>query len=298
VSTGLVPAPFDADRISELDHHIVSFLQGTAPRSFDVIGAGELTCVIGWRGFAFKLLPPVDDLRRVEAYGALLDEYLIALRAAGVPIVDTSFAVATTDRGSAGYIIQPRLPGEQLLSVVCQRSDVQTCVGYFERLLDHVDACVTAGIGIDPQLSNWMLIDGTPQLVDVTTPMLRDAQGRDRLDAEFFIALLPRVLQSVARRFLLADLLDKNFDHRKIVLDLIGNMANYGLSHLTEPFVEVANARLAQPLSVADVRSYRKEDKATWWLLRRAFAAEQVWRRLTRAPVRHLVPAYLDTVKG
>ena len=87
-------------------------------------------------------------------------------------------------------------------------------------------------------------------------------------------------------------------DYVRQMLDLIGNMANYGLCHLTEPFVEASNARLAQPLSVAEVRSYRKEDKATWWLLRRAFAAEQVWRRLTRAPVRHLVPAYLDTVNG
>lgn len=298
MSKGLVPAPFDADRISELDQQIVAFLKGSVPRSFDIVGAGELTCVIGWHGFAFKLLPPVDDVRRVEAYGALLDEYLIALRAAGVPVVATSFAVATTERGSAGYIIQPRLPGEQLLSAVCRVSDVDVCVAYFKALLDHVDACVAAGIGIDPQLSNWMLVDGMPQLVDVTTPMLRDAEGRDRLDAEFFIALLPKALQAVARRFLLADLLDKNFDHRKIILDLIGNMANYGLAHLTAPFVETANARLAQPLSVAEVRGYRKEDKATWWLLRRAFAAEQVWRRLTRAPVRHLVPAYLDTLKG
>jgi len=304
---GLTPNPLGPERMAELDRNIAEYLGGQAEPTFDLVGAGELTCVISWQGFAFKLLPPVADAARVERYAALLDEYLVALRAAGVPVVDTSFATVVSQRGAAGYIVQPLFAGEQLLSAVCARSDESTALTFFERLLDHVDACVEAGIGIDPQLTNWMLIDGEPRLVDVTTPMLRDDQGRDRLDTDFFVMLLPRLLQGVVRRFMVADLLEKNFDRRQIVVDLVGMIANCGLEALTEPFIAAANRRLADsapsgsggadppsPLSVAEIRRYRREDAATWWVLRRAFAAEQAWRRLTRAPALHLVPAHFD----
>lgn len=295
MSVGLVGLPLDDARIAELDRSIAAYVSGAGHAPFDLIGAGELTCVIGWRGWAFKLLPPVHDRARVEAYGALLDEYLQALRSARVPVVETSFALTASERGVAGYIVQPRLPAEQLLSKVVQHRSAEDAVQLFNRLLDHVDACVARGIGIDPQLSNWMMIEGEPQLIDISTPMLRDADGRDRLDTEFFVALLPRMLQGVVRRFMVADLLEKNFDHRQIVLDLIGTMANYGLERLTEPFVTAANERLERPLTVREVERYRREDTATWWVLRRAFAVEQWWRRrVTRAPSLHLVPAHFD----
>lgn len=255
--------------------------------------------MIGWGAFAFKLLPPVADPSRVERYGALLDEYLGALDGAGVPVVETSFGVVSSSRGAAGYIIQPRLDADHLLARVCARSDEATALGFFERLLDHVEACVDAGIGIDPQFTNWMLVDGEPRLIDIGTPMLRDAQGRDRLDTEFFVTLLPRLLQGLVRRFMVADLLEKNFDHRQIVVDLIGQMVHCGLESLTEAAVAAANRRFErragiEPLSVAEIRRYRREDTATWWVLRRAFAAEQLWRKLTRAPALHLVPAAFD----
>lgn len=305
-----LPAP----RLRELDEAIRTLLAGGSTDEVQIIGAGELTCVVEWDGLACKRLPPVTDPHRPERYGELLAEYLAALKRAGIPAVETGFQVATHQDVHVGYILQPRLPSHTLLPAVMAGLGVEQALVHFETILDHVDAAVAAGIGIDPQVSNWGIRDGAPLLLDVTTPMLRDEAGRDRLDTELFVAMLPRMVQGVVRRYMVQDLLNKNFRHREILLDLVGNVVNYGLEHFTEPFLEAANRRLAggsgppapaehppkgsnseppgSPLSLREVERYRTEEKWTWWAMRRSFAAEQVWRKyVLRAPALHLLPS-------
>jgi hypothetical protein len=293
---GLLKLPVPLSKVIALDEAVVAFLSAKRESlpTFTAIGAGELSCVIGSGTWAFKPLPPMEDLRRVEAYGSLLDAYVDGLRAAGVPVVDTSFAVVPSRGGYAGYIVQPWLPGEDLLSRRFPEASVSWQQATLSRILEHVDACVTAGIGIDPQLTNWIEVDGRPHLVDITTPMLRDATGRDRLDTAFFLRLLPVPVRWPVRRFMVKGLLDKNFDRRLILLDFVGSLSNYGMAAWTEEFLAAANRQLSKPLSMAEIRRYRIEDRATWKVLRRAFALEQWFRsRITRSPAMHLVPALL-----
>jgi len=294
--SGLSPLPIALSEVAALDEAIVTFLntRGEAAPGFTPIGAGELSCVVGFNGRAFKPLPPMQDPLRVQAYGSLLDEYVSALRAAGVPVVETSFTMVPSRGGLAGYIIQPWLPSNDLLA---RRFPTATAAWQrvtLSRILEHVDACVEAGIGIDPQLTNWIEVEGRPHLVDVTTPMLRDAEGRDRLDTAFFLRLLPALLQWPVQAFMVKGLLDKNFNRRLILLDFVGSLKNYGMTRWTEDFLAAANQQLLKPLSMAEIRRYRAEDRATWWILRRALSLEQWYRtRITRSPTTHLVPALL-----
>lgn len=283
-------------RLGELDTAIRTLLAGGAAHDLRIIGAGELTCVVEWQGLACKRLPPVSDPRRPQRYGELLAEYVGALERVGVPVVETGFQVASHQDVHVGYILQPRLPSQTLLPAVMAGLAPDQAMVHFETILDHVDAAVAAGIGIDPQISNWGIRDGAPVLLDVTTPMLRDEAGGDRLDTELFVAMLPVMVQGLVRRYMVQDLLNKNFRHREILLDLVGNVVNYGLEHFTGPFLEAANRRLSAgggaPLSRKEVERYRTEEKWTWWAMRRAFAAEQAWRKyVLRAPALHLLPS-------
>ena len=285
-------ARLDEARLEALDAAVRRMLLTGERRGFDLIGAGELACVVGIEGFALKRLPPVEERARLEAYGTVLNEYLRALRTAGVAVIETEWRVVASGDVFAGYLVQRRVGADALLPGVVRRGCETEAVEILETILDRVDACVDAGIGIDPQISNWCMLDGKPVLLDVTTPMLRDEEGRDRLDTDLFVAMLPWVIRSFVRRFMVADLLDKNFEKHGILLDLIGNIVNYDLGHLTGVFLPRINARLEAPITEKEIATYRRSEVLAWGAIRRALRIEQWWKRnVLRRPSLHLLPS-------
>ena len=76
--------------VAALDQAVERMLLTGDRGEITMIGAGEMTCVLRWRGHACKRLPPFDDLARVDAYAQLLEEYIRQLRASGVPVIDTA----------------------------------------------------------------------------------------------------------------------------------------------------------------------------------------------------------------
>jgi len=279
-------------RLSHLDNAVRQMLLTGERGGFDIIGAGEITCVVGIDEFACKRLPPVTDPSRLDAYGTLLVSYLGALKKIAIPVVETEWQTVPGPADHVGYIIQPRLPADTILhKVMASMSDAEN-VAVLSTILDHVDACVDAGIGIDPQFSNWAMADGRPLLLDVTTPMLRDEDGNDLLDTEVFVVMLPVVIRSFVRRFMIGDLLNKNFEKHGILLDLIGNIVNYDLDHLTEVFLPIVNERLEAPLTMKEIKGYRREEYWTWLAIRKALQIEQFWQRRIRGkPTLHLLPS-------
>ncbi len=252
-----------------------------------------MTCVVGWEGYACKRLPPAAETGRIEAYGELVLRYVDRLRQGGVPVVDTGFvAVPGAEGETVGYIVQPRLAPEVLLPHVMRSMDEEIAVGVLRTIEAHVDEALAVGAGIDPQISNWALQEGQLSLLDVTTPMLRDEEGRDLLDTDLFLRTLPFGIRQLVSRFMVDDLLDKNFERRAIFLDLVGNLINYDLEHLTEPFLTALNPGLDRPISAREVESYRRSERWTWKLMRIALRGEQLWRtKVLGRPDLHLLPS-------
>lgn len=274
-----------------LDRAVTSMLTTGHAEGLELIGAGEITCVVGWEGFACKRLPPFDTFARASAYRDLVMRYVDLLRECGVPVIDTALQWIERDGKWNAYIVQPRLDASTLLPVHLRHAPVPLAAALVQPILDHALACQRRGVGIDAQVTNWALRDGVPLYLDVTTPMLRDADGRDLLDTEIFVATLPAVVQSVVRRFLVGDLLNRFFNARETYLDLVSNIANCGLAHLTEPLLAEANARLDVPLTLKDIRNYRRQEWWTWMVIRKCLAAEQWMRRIRGAPHPHLLPS-------
>jgi len=276
-----------------------AFATGDASR-LEVLGYGEITtvvvCASGGKRYACKRLPPFAAAREADRYAALFDEYVATLMASGVRVVPSSLQRLARDDGTVVlYCVQPALPGEQLAVRMLARSDDTRALTLFETVLGRIFAAVSPQVGVDGQLSNWM-VDGDEVLfLDVTTPMLKDEAGRDRLDTELFLAAVPPPVRPLFRRYVVPKVVDKYHDPRGVVLDLIANLIKEGQQHRIAPFLQVANRRLSQPLGEAEVRRYYDGDARVWtaWQAMRRFD-RFVRTRLLGRPYPFLLPGRIE----
>jgi hypothetical protein len=283
----LSPQDFD-----DLDRAVERLLLTGERGDIKMIGAGEMTCVLEWRGHACKRLPPFDDRRRIDAYARLLEEYLSRLRDCGVPVLDTDLHVVSRGDVHMVYLAQPLVPAELCLPAWIRTAPRADGIAMVRVVMDHIRRCTANAVGIDANLSNWCVRDGQPLFFDVSTPMLRDAAGRHRLDTEIFVATLPALVRGLVRRYFVTELLDRYFDTRTVYENLLGDLPNTRLDELTMPLLAEANTRLVRPLTLKQIEAYRREDWLTWRAIRQLLKLEQFWRRaILRSPNPHLLPS-------
>ena len=282
-----------ADRLRELEDAVEALLLRGQRGSLRSIGAGEMTCVLSWQGFACKRLPPIIDTTRLERHRELILEYVDRLEAAGIAVLDTAVQLTPRHGYAAAYVVQPQLERSTLLPVVMASMAPGPARALAGMVFERVEWAAAAGIGLDANLSNWAVCDGRPLYIDVSTPMLRDAAGRHRLDSDLFVSTMPVLLRGLVRRYFVKDLLDRYYVPRRVFENLIGDLPNSSLEALTSPLLEDVNARLSTPLTHAQIESYRREDRLTWGLIRWSLRLERRWRRLVRdGNPPHLIPSY------
>jgi hypothetical protein len=266
----------------------------------DVLGYGEITTVVvcesGGIRYACKRLPPFATPADADRYAALFDEYVATLAASGVRVVPSTLERLAGDDGRVVlYCVQPVLPAESLAVRVLARSSDAEALRLFETILAHILAAVGPRVGVDGQLSNWMVDDGDVLFLDVTTPMLKDAQGRDRLDTELFLAAVPPPVRPLFRRFVVHDVIDKYHDPRGVVLDLVANLIKEGLEQHVAPFLAAANPRLSRPITEADVRRYYDGDARVWTAWQAMRRCDRFVRmRLLGQPYPFLLPGPIE----
>ena len=135
------------------------------------------------------------------------------------------------------------------------------------------------------------------QHLDVTTPLLRDGAGRDRIDAELFLAALPRPLRGVVRRHLLRSITGVYFDRRLAALDFLGNLIKERLAEHVAAGVEVATRLLAPgaAITAGEVRRYYARDARLWALLLGLRRADRFWQlRVRRRSYPFLLPGKIE----
>lgn len=259
-------------------------------KELEILGYGEISCVLahahGGRRYACKRLPPFAEADHFDRYLSTFEQYVARLRSAGVRVVGSKLYSLPGERGISAWCVQPRLSKEALLPVRMQGIPEDLAVQLFERLLELICGCVGPALGLDGQLSNWVWVEGEPGYLDVTTPMMRDAQGKELLNMELFLASLPWGLRPLVRRFLLKSILDKYYEPRGVVLDLLGNLYKEKLNQLIEPFLQAANRRFhSAPITLDEIRRYYEDDARTWALLQRLRRADRMWQRSVRRRV-------------
>lgn len=276
-----------------------AFATGDAS-GLEVLGYGEISAVVRWtsggRSWACKRLPTFSGLRDADRYSGLFEEYLATLRSRGVTVVPSTLQRLLGDDDKVViYCVQPLLPADQLAAKVIARSREAQARALFETLLGRILAAVAPQVGLDGQLSNWVVDGDDVAMLDVTTPMLKDAAGRNRLDMELFLAAVPPPARPLFRRYVVPSVVDKYHDPRGVTLDLIANLIKEGLESHIGPFLEIANRKLSRPIDPTEVRRYYSADARVWSVWQALRRGDRfVCLRVLRRPYPFLLPGRIE----
>lgn len=276
------------DRLRVLDEAVEAHLRG-APAAFEVLGYGEISAVLRLDDDRVaKRLPPMSDTDFIR-YAAAVDDYVAALGRRGVEVADTELRRIETEHGTAVYMVQPR--HRTLLTERLAAASPDEAAAVFAAVGDLVVSTVDGTIGLDAQVSNWALApDGRLVYFDVTTPLLRRADGSEALDTDLFLASLPAPLRAPVRRFALPGILATYYDVRRVLLDIVGNLGKERVDVLVPAAVAAFAEAVDDPITAGEARRYYRANAILWEMLQRLRRADRWGHRRRGAVYPFLLP--------
>jgi Family of unknown function (DUF6206) len=290
----------EAAELARLDALVDHALETGDGNHLRVLGYGEVTLVLAWPAdaprFACKRLPVFPDGAAAAAYHAVLDDYLARLRARGVDVVETEFRTVPRDGGRvSGYCLQPALDPATVAPALLRATEPAEHHPLFGAIVDAVCAVCDSEVGIDAQLANWTWHDGRLRYFDVTTPMLRDAAGELRLDADLFLTSFPWPLRAPFRRFVLPGVIARYSRPRDVLLDLLANMHKERLAGWIPAATAAVNLRVEPPITQREIDKYYKGDARLWAAVLAVRKADRWWqRKIRRRTYPFLLPEHIE----
>ncbi len=291
--------------------------------SVGVLGFGEISSVLeltreeedlgGWGRegrMAFKKMPPFPSQRDADRYLEAYYENNRIFRDAGLNLPPQGARALPREDGSVTiFDTQKRVEPEAIGSTVIRKVSDEEGVKLFRLVLGEIKkiALYDRGnpgldLGIDAQISNWYIegydpdrpeIIGDEKLwyLDTTTPLFR-VDGKEQLDPEVFMQSVPFFIRWIVRWLFLQDVLDRYYDYRLDVRDLIANIIKEGRPDIVPQLIEEANRFFAEgmedfkysPLTSKEIKSYYREDRLIWIIFQSArridkFITEKIRRR-------------------
>ena len=269
------------------------------PAGTTIIGWGEISTVFVVDALPGRVLKRMAGFRAAEVapYIAAVEGYCAALGARGVAVVDTlAVPVALPDRHPVVYLVQPALAAESIGHRVVRDGDDASVRALLDAVLGHVDAVLahTGGerLGLDAQVSNWAWRDGRALYLDVSTPLMRAADGRECLDPAIALRSMPAPLAWGFERWALREILDRYYDPREVMKDVAANFSKEGRADR----LPLALAAIAEHLhervpSAREVRRYYRRDARMWRLFQLARRLDRFWQtRVRRRGYDYLLP--------
>jgi hypothetical protein len=277
--------------------------------SIRILGIGEITTTIEVKGkhwgklhptekrmmrLAYKRMPAFDDKETMDHYLKIHNDYqdLLEELGIGVPWHDNLIK----RRGDGRWVVynrQERFGNRKVACLMIREMDEAGCMDVFKLLLDkmglfftHNDRHPEKTIGFDAQISNWVFTDYDPEqkrirpdepvvYIDTSTPLMR-IDGVEQLDTELFLRAIPAVGRAFVRRFFLAEVVDRYYRPRDVILDLIASFITHGRPDLVPALVAEANrfmaasefARHEKPFTEKQIKAYNREDVMIWHIFR------------------------------
>ncbi|MCX7706835.1 MAG: DUF6206 family protein [Anaerolineae bacterium] len=283
-----------------------------SPARVEVIGYGEITTSLVLAGRAvldegldvqaynpawvFKGLPPFPDADELTRYAVAFEQYSDLLQKAGLVIPEQRLSRPRKDAdGFKVYVVQRRLDAARIGNVLIRSLDApagQGLVAQIARTLGRAFAASASGalgagvrVGIDGQISNWYVPERADRpllYLDTSTPLFR-VGGAEQINPEIFLKNTPAFMRAAIRRFFLQDVLDRYYDFRRVLIDMVANLYKEGRADLVAPAVGTINGLLADelrdsdiaPLTVKEVAAYYREDAFIWRFFQAARRADR-----------------------
>jgi len=132
---------------------------------------------------------------------------------------------------------------------------------------------------------------------DVNTPLVR-RNGVEQLDTELFLRSAPAFLRWILRLFVLQDVVERYYDLRRVIVDLVANLYKEERADLILAWLETANRFLGEELADAgfkpieehEVIAYYREDVRIWRLYLGLRRFDRMLHRLTGRQYPYVLP--------
>lgn len=263
-----------------------------------VLGFGEISTVFEIQaermsGLAFKRMGIFETKEEVDKYLVTYQLYNRLLEGEiGLNLPAHGHAAFINQSGQPiFYIIQQKIPAPAIGNKAMHLLPTQDALALFRCLLRELlkvwkfnQRQAEFEVGLDGQVSNWIIEDfniGQPSLtsdaelayVDTSTPFLR-TNGVEQLDPELFLRSAPSFLAWILRILYLDEVMDRYYDFRKVVIDLLANCCKEQMPELIPELIEMANKFFAaqartldiEPIQEKEVLAYYREDALIWVL--------------------------------
>jgi hypothetical protein len=281
--------------LEQLEAAVVTALDNGRSEGLDIVDYGEISTVLAAVGtvgpVVCKRLPAMTR-KQLDAYVAVLSDYVGLLGNRGLRVAPSQVHAVGSDP-LVPFCVQPRY--ERLLSDDLREGDRDLIARRVARLVEKVVAAVRDGIGLDAQVSNWAIEDDDLVYLDVTTPLIQDEAGQQRLDLDLFIASLPSVMRGAVRRFLLDEILSHYYAPRPVLLDAVANLHKERLTHAIPELLGAANASVIPPITSEEAHKYYRRDALMWEGLQRLRRLDRWWqRRIRRRRYPFLLPGTIE----
>jgi hypothetical protein len=290
-----------------------------------VLGYGEMSTVMeiaaGSPDLVYKRMPMFHNEGELALYLALYATYQKHLAAAGI----TAVPAAVTCVNPAGdnpvvYIIQEKLHGDSLAHRMIHTLPPGDVVRLFGAILAGIGRVFIyndahqgqAAIGFDAQMSNWAVAEYDWQngrlpddihliYVDTSSPLLR-LEGVEQLDPELFLRSAPSFLRWVIRLLFLDEVMNRYYDPRQVVIDVLANLYKEKRVDVITELVAEANEFLAglagsepaEPVTAAEVAGYYREDARIWRFYLGARRIDRGLHRVLGRPYPYVLPGRIE----
>ena len=266
-----------------------------------LLGFGEISLVFEiltekTKNLAFKRLPIFDNKEQVEKHIAGYIEYNRLLNDdlhIEVPPSDAAWVYADKKKKKISlYCIQDKISQpdsignkiihkvgiEDVKNLILLVLSATKKVWKFNK--DNIEKGIQ--IGLDGQISNWVVkefdvndphvnIDSKLIYIDTSTPLYRINQ-EEAMEAELFLKSAPSFLRWVLKLFFLDEVLDRYYDWREVIIDLIANFYKEQLPEMIPDLLNVVNDFFTseakdfniEPITIKELKKYYKNDKMIW----------------------------------
>ncbi|NQU68610.1 MAG: hypothetical protein HQ510_11760 [Candidatus Marinimicrobia bacterium] len=274
---------------SDIQSILESFEQDLNPVTFTngfkgatIIGYGEISSVLAFKdvpGLALKRMPLFVSKAEAEGYVVIYDSYCRLLEEAGLTLPESSTQIIEIpNRPVVMYLKQREFPMEKLAHHLIHHWSLDHIRTMFKRILIQIENVWEFSqkqspgirIALDAQLSNWIIdgdpSDGTIYYIDTSTPLFQ-INGQEQLNPELFLKSAMPGLRWIIRKFFLTDVINRYYDKRSVMIDLVANLYKEQYPQLIPMLLELVNnlpGLSDSPISQNEVKSYYQEDKRIW----------------------------------
>lgn len=272
--------------------------------SVDIVGYGEISTVMrlkkkGWVNhevnvvnydskWLWKKMPPFPSLDEVKRYERLYSLYRKLIIDVGIDVPQQEMRHFRHEKHFVVYAGQERLEEKTICNRVIRLMDEKNAYHLMGMIIDRVKRVHLFNrrpgseiqIGFDAQLSNWALV--TPGdnrdligcdcgliYIDTSSPLVR-IKGIEQINTEIFIKSAASFLRPIIRTFFLQDVVERYYDTRRVIIDLIANLYKEQCPELIDGSIETANWLINKsgleidPITRKEIDGYYSSDAFIW----------------------------------